>query len=225
MQTIGEYINEIQSRYSKGVKSTDSRLKNRFIYSKIKAVRASLIREKVNKRQPLNDAFYQVLLGVEMMNTKTSILPTMKIGDGILISKTVIPTFVYSINGPIIDYLSNIEGSVIYNQTTWQTFKNAKGRKYTGTKPNYALQDGNIYINDSEGPRALVIKGVFDNPIDAFIYPIYKDCTTNCTTYLDIPFCVDKDMGNTIIEMTSDELLKIFESRINDRTINDIDNT
>ena len=41
--TIGEIIERIQSAYSKGVKTDDSRLSSRHIYSKIKSVRNRLV--------------------------------------------------------------------------------------------------------------------------------------------------------------------------------------
>lgn len=63
---IKEVIQRIQALYSKGVKSDDSRLSSRHIYSKLKSTRGRLLYEKVNKRQFIASINYQVLACVEL---------------------------------------------------------------------------------------------------------------------------------------------------------------
>ncbi len=225
MQTIGKYIDEVQSRYSKGVKSTDSRLTNRLIYSKLLSMRAKLITEKVNKKQILSNSFYQLLSGVEMEQVTTSMLSTISISNNIMRSKNQIPIPIYNIDKPLVKSCSNIEGSVIYNLTTWETVKNASGRKYTGDKPNYFLMDNYLFITGKASPRAIGINYVADDPIAAYLFPKFEDCTQTCIGYLDIPFPIDEDMGNTLIEMTTTHLLNIYSKRKDDREQDDIDNT
>ena len=153
LKTIGEYINEVQTRYSKGVASTDTRLKNRFIYSKLKQVRATLITQHVNKKQFLNDSFYQVLPAIELEFYNGTFIDSVKINNQILVSKKDLPVIISSINKPIIDFVSNIEGSIVYNNTSMITLKNSAGRKYTGEKSNYVY-----YNNKLLNSKKIIVK-------------------------------------------------------------------
>lgn len=222
---IGELISEVQSHYSKGVKSTDSRLSNRMVYAKMKTLRAKLIVEKFNKKEILSDNFYQLLSGVEMVESSESQLSTIQINTNILKTKYELPTIIYNQDNPLIQSVTTINGDKTYNRTTWQTVKNAKGRKFTGTSVNYFITGNNLSLNEVVGPRAISVKSIFEDPIQAQIYPIYEDCTVNCTSYLDMIFAIDEDMSNTVITMVSDELINTYLKKQDDREQNASDNT
>ena len=51
---IGEIVTRVQSLYSKGVASDDSRLSNRLIYNKMLTVRSRLIVEQAKKKQRIS---------------------------------------------------------------------------------------------------------------------------------------------------------------------------
>jgi len=225
MQTIGEYIDEIQGRYSKGIKSTDSRLSNRMVYSKMKEVRSKLINEKANKNQTFSDAFYQLLSGAEMEQVSSSMLSTFNLSNVLFSTKYNVPTFVYSRDAPLIASVSNVEASVIYNRTSWQTLKNSKGRKFTSDKPNYLLLENKIFTDAKVSAKAIAIRGIFEDPIDAYKFPVFEDCSVKCTTNMEIPFYVDKDMANTIVEITAIHFIEIYSKLKDDREQNDVDNT
>ncbi len=227
-EIIGDLITDVQSRYSKGVRSTSSRLSNRMVYHKMKAIRGTLITQKANKKEIFSDSFYQLLEGIEMVSVTSSMLPTIPIGFPLMKSKYKIPSFIYSQDQPIIASLSNIENSKVYNKVQWQTIKNAVGRKYTGTQPNYFTLENDIFINERNTPKVTALRAVFSDPIEAQIYPIYNDenCNNiNCTSYLELSFAVDKDMANIIVQMTAEELIKIYAARQEDRIQNSVDNT
>ena len=65
----GEVIQRIQSIYSKGVQSDDSRLRSRHIYNKLITVTAKLYEQQKNKKQKVNQWSYQVLPCVELIKT------------------------------------------------------------------------------------------------------------------------------------------------------------
>ena len=52
--TNGEIIQRIQSMYSKGVESDDSRLRPRHIYNKLLTTTAKLYQQQKNKKQKIN---------------------------------------------------------------------------------------------------------------------------------------------------------------------------
>ena len=51
---IKEIVQRIQSLYSKGVQSDDSRLSDRHIYNKMITVRSKLISQQHNKKQKIS---------------------------------------------------------------------------------------------------------------------------------------------------------------------------
>jgi len=51
---VGEIIQRVQSAYSKGAESSDSRLSRRHIYSIVNTTRSTLLFNKLNKRQFIN---------------------------------------------------------------------------------------------------------------------------------------------------------------------------
>ena len=53
--TIGEILERIQSAYSKGVRSTSSRLSSRLSYSKYKSVRKMLVAQQIKKKQKISE--------------------------------------------------------------------------------------------------------------------------------------------------------------------------
>ena len=222
---IREYITEVNNRYSKGVKSQNSRLSNRLIYSKLKSTRSKLLVEKSNKKEVISGDCYQLLSGIEMVQTTSSLYPELSIGSVILVTANDLPRFIYDNDIPLIQFVSNIEGSKVYNRTTFQTIKNAKGRKFTGDNANYFLITSSMFINHPQHPKVAMIRAIFDDPIQAALYPIYGDCDTNCTSYLDFPFALDEDTGNVVIQLVVEELLSIFTKRQEDRLNNAQDNT
>lgn len=223
-RTIREYITEVNNRYSKGVKSQDSRLSNRLIYSKLREIRAMIISQKSDKKQIISSDCYQLLSGVEMQITTTSMLPGISIGNPILITTNDLPRFIYDNDRPLIQFVSNIEGSKVYNKTTFQTIKNAIGRKFTGNDANYFTINSSLYINHPQHPKVIIIRAIFDDPITAALYPVYGECITDCTSYLDFPFAIDEDTGNTVIELVTEKLLSIFDNKQEDRLNDEQDN-
>lgn len=226
-EIIGDLINDVQSRYSKGVQSTSNRLSNRMVYHNLQALRATLISQKANKKEHFADSFYQLLEGVEMQIVRSSMLSTLQIGKPLMGSKTKLPSIICSNDIPLISSVSNIDNSKVYNRVTWQTLKNSSGRKFTGNNPNYILLEDYLYINLANTPQVIAVRAIFNDPILAGIYPVYDSCgsSPNCTSYLDMSFYTDKDMANIIVEMVSEKLIKQYAERTEDRIQDAVDNT
>ena len=72
---IGEIVTRIQSLYSKGVASDDSRLSNRLIYNKMLTVRSRLVVEQAKKKQRISRWNYQTISCIELIEVSTADLP------------------------------------------------------------------------------------------------------------------------------------------------------
>ena len=64
---VKEIIQRIQSLYSKGVQSSDSRLTARHIFNKVLTVRTKLLSQQSAKKQKISDWNYQTISCVELI--------------------------------------------------------------------------------------------------------------------------------------------------------------
>jgi len=142
-----EIIQRIQSLYSKGVKSDDSRLSSRHIYNKALTTRAFLIEQKLDKRQPISQSVYQTLDCVELIPALPYECPCLpEVGCKILRTKYQIPQLLTGLlEGAAIQSVNSVEGSLTFNRTTFEDKKYKKGNKYTASKPDYYIRNDYLY--------------------------------------------------------------------------------
>lgn len=216
MITIRELIERVQSGYSRGVPSDDSRLAKRHVYSMALSARSTLLTQKANKRQPFSQWSYQTLGCVELVKALPYECPCLPaVGCEILRTKEPLPKPLNSIiQGLMIQSVSSVDGSVQYSETTWENKKYKKGNKYTSRKPDYYIRDNYLYITTSKGPKAIAITAVFNDPMEADNYPSIcnedcKDCT-DCSSPLDKNFPLEEDLTRVVIKMVVEELTDLF---------------
>lgn len=220
---IGEAIQRVQSLYSKGVQSDDTRLSRRHIYSVLLSIRNLLFVQKANKRQPISQWNYQTINCVELIKAEPYECPCLpSIGCVILRTKEPLPKPLTGlINGHLIQSVTSLDGSIIYSPTTWEDKKYKKGSKYTANKPDYYIRDNYLYITTKKGPKAITITGIFEDPVEVKNYPSIcedkgcgestpEDNCPDCQSPLEIDLPIDKDMAKTWIEMAAQELLSMF---------------
>jgi len=216
---VKEIIQRVQSLYSKGVQSDDTRLSSRHIYSKLKSSRARLIKQKLDKNQIVSTWNTQVLNCVELEVAPAHECPCLPpVGCSILKSKYPLPKPVNSRNKELIEYVTSIDGSIIYAETTWNEKKYKKGNKYTKDKPDYYIRNGYLYLTHKSGPRVVTIGGVFEDPVEASDYSNYCDTVVDCVNPLDLDFPIDEDQVDTLVEMTTKELIVVFTQMKEDLT-------
>ena len=89
---IGEIVQRVQSLYSKGVHSDDSRLSARHIYNKLLTVRARLISQEAKKKQKISQWNYQTISCIELIKVPAHECPCLPpIGCDMLRSKYKLP--------------------------------------------------------------------------------------------------------------------------------------
>lgn len=229
MIKISEAIQRVQSLYSKGVQSDDTRLMKRHIYNKLLSVRSRLIYQKVNKRQRLNQWVYQVIPCVELIKAPKHECPCLPdVGCQILRTKYKLPKPISSLDRAIIQSVTSIEGSVVFSESTFETEKYNKGNKYTGKNPSYYVRDEYLYLVNVKGMEVISITGVFDDPMEVENFPSYceEDCTDcGCGAAMDKPFPIDSDLIDPMIELAVQELIQIFVQMREDITNDARDNT
>lgn len=226
---VGELIQRVQSLYSKGVQSDDSRLTPRHIYNKLVTVRSKLISEKIKKKQKINQWNYQTLPCVELIKTHASECPCIPpTGCEILRSKYKLPKPLSNYDNHIIQSVTSLNGDITFSETSWNEKKFKNFNKYTAKKPDYYFRDGYLYITVNTKLKLITVTGIFEDPIEVDNFPSFcdencKDCQ-DCESMFDKEFVVDNDMIDALIELSLNELIQVFGQSFEDATNNTRDN-
>jgi hypothetical protein len=228
MQKVHELIQRVQNLYSKGTPSDDSRLRPRHIFNKLVSVRARLTSQKSNKNQRISQWSYQALSCVELIKAPIHECPCLPTGKCIILrSKYRLPKPILNLSSELIKSVTTIDGAIVFNQTSFDTFKYQKGNKYTGNKPSWYVRDGYLYITNNTILEVVSIIGLFESPEAVWEFPSfckgYEDC--GCESYLDKDFPIDGDLVEPTIELAVQELVQIFSQMREDESNNSKDST
>jgi len=223
---IKEIIQRVQSLYSKGVQSDDSRLSSRHIFSVLISLRSTLLTQKINKKQSVSQWNYQTLNCVELIKAMPYECPCLpQVGCEILRTKHKLPKPLQGLmDGHMLQSVTSLEGSVTFSKTTWRAKKYKRGSKYTSNKPDYFIRDEYLYVTSKKGARFISIEGLFEDFIEVDNFPNFceEDCTDcqDCVAIFDKEFPIDRGMIKTIVEMASVELLAQFNAGKEDTSNN-----
>lgn len=217
---IGEIIQRVQSLYSKGVESDDSRLTARHIYNKLLTVRTRLLHQESNKKRILSQWNYQTLPCVELIEVPAHNCPCIPpIGCDILRSKYKLPKPINTIFGDLIQSVTSIDRSIKIDRVSINAINAQKGNKYTSRKIQYFIQDGFLYISTPTKIKWVSVVGLFEDPLEAEEFKNYcdEDCTDcGCRDYLNEDFPIDSNLIDVLIELSLNELIVMFNQNIED---------
>lgn len=213
---IKEIIQRIQSLYSKGVQSDDTRLSNRHIYNVLMSVRSTLITQQINKKQGISAWNYSVLPCVELIEVSAVQCPCIpQIGCKILRSKNKLPNPLSGLNGHIIHSVTTVDRSMKIDEVKLNAINYQKGNKYTSKKLFYFIDSGYLYISTPTSIRVLTVTALFENPIEAQKFnsnsSVCESSSRTCIDFLEEEFPIDVDLETTLIQMAGQELLQVFQ--------------
>lgn len=225
---VKELIQRIQSLYSKGTPSSDSRLSNRHIYSKIKTVRTRLMAQEIRKRRKLSEWNYQVLPCIELTKVEAHDCPCIPpVGCKILRSKYEIPEILMGYNTDQIQFVSNIDRTKKIDQISINAINSFKGNKYTSKHLGFFLHNKYLYIVASDlNLKFVMLKAIFEDPVEADKFKNYCNICENCPVCedpLELEFHIDNELIEPLIEISLNELVVMFSSSIEDLTNNSRD--
>lgn len=212
---IGEIIQRVQSLYSKGVESDDSRLMNRHIYNKLLTVRARLISQEAKKKQRISQWNYQIIPCIELINVPEHECPCVpQVGCEILRSKYKLPKPLSGLSGTLIQSVTSIDRSKKINEISINAISSQKGNKYSSKTTNYFIENGYLYISTPKSTIGVVrIVGLFEDPIEVKKYKSYcEECEEcqNCVDYQEEEFPIDNDLVDSMVELSINELVLLF---------------
>lgn len=221
-----EIIQRVQSLYSKGVQSDDSRLSARHIYNKLLTVRTRLLSQKSKQKQKVSDWSYQVIPCIEMIEVSEHDCPCAPpTACTVKRSKYKIPRVLTDYNRNLIDYVMTIDGGDKFDFTTKSELLHINGNKYTALKRRYIISDEYLYAYGKDVPKLLQMRALFEDPVKASEFISYCPSeTADCMDIFDIEFPMDGDMVDVAIEFTVKELVDYFKQNIEDQTNDTRDN-
>lgn len=221
---IGEAIQRVQSMYSKGVQSKDTRLTSRHIYNALLTGRSTILPQVLNKKQSLSDFNYQTLPCVELQKASVHECACIPVqGCVILRSKYQIPDIISGMDDLAIKYVTSIDGSITFTSDSFETTKYSVGNKYTSKKPSYFFRDEYLYITVLKSLRAVTVNALFHDVIAAETFKsICEDCPDceDCRDYHDLPFPIDGRFLKPILDIANNELIILFKQMTEDDSNN-----
>lgn len=224
---ISEVIQRVQSLYSKGVESDDSRLTRRHIYNKLVTIRSTLLFNKLNKKQNVSVFNYNTLPCVELVKVEAHECPCVPpSGCQILRSKYKLPSPINTLSGHYIDSVTSLDGQIQFDETTWKGKKWRSGDKYTSRRPDWFIKDDYLYITVTRRLQAVTIIALFEDPVEAAQFPSLceQDCEDCCPINpMEVDFNMDNDLLDTLVEMSVKELIGVFNQNKEDITNNSQD--
>lgn len=227
---LEEIIQRIQSLYSKGVNSDDTRLTSRHIYNKMLTVRSKLISQEAKKKQKINQWNYQTIPCIEFIKAPIHECPCLPpIGCEILRSKYPLPKPLTNFDSHLIQSVTTLDGNIIFSEISWIEKKYKSANKFTAKKPDYYIRSNYLYVTVSTKIRVITLTGLFDDPLAVEKFASYcedvecEDCN-NCESPMDKEFPMDNDMIDTLVDMSLNELIVLFSQNIEDLTNNTQDN-
>lgn len=228
MLSIKEAIERVQSLYSKGVQSDDSRLSARHIYSKLKSVRTKLLQEKVNKKQSISQWCYDILPCVEMIRVLPNQCPCeTPPGCKILRSKYKIPNIMTGHSELIINAITSINLGKVYSIVDVKEFKNKSGNRYTSQQADAFFYNNYLFLSTKKSSEIVTIEALFEDVFSVFQFPnsCLEDCEDcDCESFLDRDFKLDLDTLETTINFAVQELIGIFNQNREDQKNDTKDN-
>ena len=221
---VKELIQRVQSLYSKGVESDDSRLSSRHIYNKLLSVRSRLISQQAKKKQRVSQWNYQTIPCIELVKVPAHDCPCLPpIGCEILRSKYKLPAPLSGLSDDLIDWVRSIEKSIKIDRITINALTAQKGNKYTAKKLQFFIENEYLYISTPSNLKVVAMRALFEDPIEAEQFKGYcdEDCTDcDCIDYLGYEFPIDTDLVDTLIEMAVKEVVILFSQSPEDLSNN-----
>jgi deoxyadenosine/deoxycytidine kinase len=188
-----ELIARVKSLYNeKNIAKENKVLSDRHIYNKLITSRARVISQELDRYKHIAQECYQTLsvsltYSNMIYDTNTQILKSVN----------KIPSIITERNKPVIQSVSNINGTLQLYPVSQENTKYTDYNKYTGKKLYYYFIDNYLHIKNSDNLGIVIITAVFFNPLDI----------PNTLPFPDREFPIDGSLVDSIVSLTLEELL------------------
>lgn len=200
--------------------NNDSRLSKRCVYNTFNLNLKFLLKQEFEKKrlEKLSDIWKTICVPTENVDKNLCSCYNLPINCNIVRTKIKIPRIVGSSYGDIIHSVTNVFGSVEFEQTTSSNYNTQKNIKYNSTK--YYFQDDNYFYFPNSDVKLIKIKAYFEDNVDEFICDKINDEKQICKSKLKEVINAPEYLISTAVKMTKEELLKTYKNIREDTLIN-----
>lgn len=224
-----DVIQAVQSQYSRGVQSDDTRLSPRHIYNKLVRSRATLIERAIDKRESLSSMYYKTFYCVELEQVSSQLCPCLPArGCSVWKTKYPLPKTIHGKNTPEIDWIMTTDGRTITEETR-DSYRNLEGKRISKKGLRYIRENEFLFIYGKEVPKYLQMRLLLEDFTDVdphFNSCSDEPCTENCPeceSPMDQEFPADMSDIDTIVQMAANELIILFQQSQQDVYNNTLD--
>ena len=212
-----DIIQRVQSLYSKGVQSDDSRLSPRHIYNKLVSVRSYLLLQQSKKRQKISDWSYQILPCVELIDVPVTDCPfvthnTFKVKR----TKYRLPKPITGIISHNIEWVFSLDNKVKFDESNRLEMLHIKGNRFTANLNRFIPDDGYLYIYGKQLPEVVKVKMLCEDPAEAISFKYACKEDNPCYTPLEMEFPIETGYIDLMLEMVYKELVELFNTQKED---------
>lgn len=225
---LGEAIQRVQSMYSRGVQSKNTRLSSRHIYSALMSARSTLLQQQYNKNQKISQWAHQTLPCVELVPAKLhECLCVPDEGCTILRTKHKLPQPIAGIDKHLIQSVSSIDGiGEVYDESTLTGYRYNKGNKFTPDRSVFYPHNEYLFITLKVLSKAVMVVAPFGDVVAAAQFPSLCECDDcGCEDLMEMQFPFDSDLETALIQLASNECINMFKQMKQDINSNTIDTT
>lgn len=184
---------------------------SRQIWSALLTARSTLLIQKYNKNQQISQWCYQTLPCLELVPATPGECPCLPTGGCIILkSRHPLPNLITGIDRDLTQNVTSLDGTVIFDPTTFSTRKYAVGEKYVSKKPQYIVYNEYLYVTVLTKLKAITITSLFEDPIEVAQFPSLCEEACDCFDIYSMEFPLDRDTMRTAIDMVVSELIELF---------------
>lgn len=169
MITLSHLISDIRDISNSGSNSIDFRISDENITYWINQVRATLITQELDKRQPIMDEWIQTIPCVELEQVDSSECCDIETGCVLLKSKLPIPDTIDTSEPNTILSVHGLDQTQIHKGNRFRA-KYKKFNRWTGKNRSWYLKDSYLYIINDLLLEKVSISAIFEDPseLEAF---------------------------------------------------------
>ena len=192
--TINEIASDIRNMATSGDLSYAFRIEDEQIYFWIHEARAMLISQALSKRQNITDVWLQAIKCLKLIQVDASECCLTPSSCYVLRSEEQLPITIETHLDNSIVRVTTTDGDIISKSNPFEAKYN-KYNKYTAEKPQWFIQNGYLYITNTDILEYVTVYGLFEDPtsLAGFI-----DCNGQSCFDIDSPYPVSLKMANEI---------------------------
>lgn len=207
MNLIGEYIGHVKAIVSQGPESDEFRFSDKHIYNILLYLRATLLKNKANKMQPLSPFNYQTVscLSLELANLNDcDCLP--EVGCKYLRTSQPLPEILSNRQGLLIKAVTDLKGNII-PETTLQDLPYDEYSFTKQDKVQFFIHNNYLYIANNRKLKNINITALFYDPLTV---NGLSSCNPDpCYDPATMSFPMEKDLTDALFKMTYDEIVGV----------------